>query len=142
MALFYFNLLLTIALCGILWFMQVSYLPLLKHMDLVSLRNSAKDRQRNMIMIFFPLLSFELLSSIFLFFLTTQSAAYYYFAFAFLLQLFGLAYIFMQYQKSSKAFDETGQIDAHKNMMRDHLVITATWSLRLISIILALLADA
>lgn len=138
MLLFYFNIILTIALISIFWCIRVAYLPLLKQLSPEQVIATQEKRKMHMTMILFPIMVFELLSSIFLFFLTTQTEAYYYFAAAMLVQIIGIVLFFLLREKSAKEFDKTGEMDAFKKLEKHHLIVTLIWSFRFVLILLSL----
>lgn len=141
MELFYFNIVLTIGIVAIFWFIRVVYIPLLGQLPTEVLKNSAEKRRMQLIIILFPLLVFELATSIFLFFLTTQTDAYYYFAAAMLVQFIGLLTLFFLLKKTAEEYDKTGTEEMHKKLQNHHFLITGIWSFRFILIVLSLMAS-
>lgn len=140
MGLFYFNIVLTIAIVAIFWFIRVVQLPLLSQLPEDIIKSTAEKRKFNLATILFPLMAFEFVTTTFLFFLATRTEAYFYFAAAMGVQLIGLLLFFLLRQKSNKEYDIHPSEITYKKLRTNHLIITLVWSFRLLLIILSILA--
>lgn len=141
MAVFYFNLFLTVAYVGILWFIQVVYLPVLPYIDSAAREGFAEKRRMNFTMVTYPVMLFEAASTLFLFFLASQSKAYPLFAAATLLLLLLLIYTFMMRNKTFKEYDRSFDPAVHKKLLKQNLVITLGWTLRFLLLIASIVVS-
>lgn len=142
MAIFYFNLFLTVAYVGILWFIQVVYLPMLPYIDAAARENFAEKRRMNFTMVTYPVMLFEAASAVFLFFMASQSKAYPLFAAATMLLVLLLIYTFMLRNKTLKEYDKDFDPAVHKKLLKQNLVITLGWTLRFLLLIASIVVSA
>lgn len=140
MGLFYFNIVLTIAIVAIFWFIRVTQIPLLSQLPEDVIKQTAEKRKLNLATILFPIMAFEFVTTTFLFFLATRTEAYFYFAAAMGVQLIGILLFFLLRQKSSNEYDKNPGEISMKKFRTHHLIITLVWSIRLLLIILSILA--
>lgn len=142
MAVFYFHILLCIAVTAIVWFMQVVHYPLLGYVDADRWEEYREKRRTLTVMITYPLMAFEALTGFTLILLATQSPAYPYLAFSLVLLVGLLIYTFMYLNPQLKKITGPGDADGQKKFIKLHWIRTAGWSLRLLLLIFTILASA
>lgn len=142
MAVFYFNLFLTVAHVGILWFIQVVYLPLLPYIDPERRESFAEKRRLNFTMVTYPVILFEAASSVFLFFLASRSRAYPLLAAATMLLVLLLIYTFMMRNKTLKNYDASFDPGIHKKLLKQNLLISLGWTLRFLLLLSTIVVSA
>ncbi|MCS6979578.1 MAG: hypothetical protein NZM15_05700 [Flavobacteriales bacterium] len=74
--LFYLTLILCAALAGVFWFMQVAYYPAFRYVSPEKWAAFFKKRYQNTAMVVYPIMAFETLSSLALFFMMLRHRMY------------------------------------------------------------------
>jgi hypothetical protein len=142
MAVFYFHILLCIAVTAMSWFMHVVHYPLTPFVNALRWNEYLDNRRRVTIMITYPLMAFEALTGFTLMLLATQSPSYPYLAVSLALLVALLIFTFTYLNPQLKKINGPEDADGLARFMKLHTVRVLGWSARLLLLILIILAAA
>ncbi len=138
MTLFYVTLVCTTLMMGLVWFIQIGFLPLLQYVRNEDAETFHEERRTNFMMVMFPVLGMETMSSLFLLIKAVNSPLFATFSLSFILHLamillhfFG---IFPSYALLKNGFD----MSVYKKLKIFGWIRVAIWTIRffiLISVI-------
>ena len=142
MAVFYFHLLLCIAVTAMSWFMHVVHYPLTRFVNPAQWAEYLENRRRVTIMISYPLMAFEALTGFTLMLLATQSPSYPYLAVSLGLLVGLLIFTFTYLNPQLKKISGPDDAEGLAKFMNLHTVRVLGWSARLLLLILIIMAAA
>lgn len=142
MAVFYFHILLCIAVTAVIWFMQVVQYPLIPFVDAAQWKSFCEKKRMQTIMISYPLMAFEALSGITLLLIAVQSPAYVPLIVSMLLLGVLHVFSFMYLQPLFKKIQSPVDLVSIQKFKKTHWIRTIGWSIRLLILLGIILASA
>lgn len=137
--LFYMTLILCAALTGVFWFMHVAYYPAFSYIGQEQWPAFFKKRYQNTAMVVYPMMTFETLANLALFFMMLRHKAYAGFSLAtfLLLGIWGWHFLFMN--RAMENLNQNREPEAMKKVLIGSLVRAGGYTFRLLVLVGTLL---
>lgn len=135
MILYYLSTFTCLLMAGYMWFTQIVFYPSFRFVDNSQWSEFCRVKKINTSMVQYPIMMFELGSSLILFFLATKSPSYPIFAAATLLLIILWIYNFLVTAKTLKELENGFDNALHQKLLKQNCVKTAGWTLRFVLLI-------